>query len=75
MLLVEDEQKLATAIARQIERARCEVTLAYDGETALESVTTEEIHLAILDIDLPGISGMDVLQQLRARSYDIRILL
>lgn len=74
MLLVEDERRLARVIARQIERAGYEVSLAFDGETALEAVTTQEIHLVVLDINLPGISGLDVLQQLRARSYNTPVL-
>ena len=74
MLLVEDERRLAKVIARQIERAGYEVSLAFDGETALECVTTQEIHLVVLDINLPGISGLDVLQQLRARSYNTPVL-
>lgn len=74
VLLVEDERRLARVIARQIERAGYEVSLAFDGETALEAVTTQEIHLVVLDINLPGISGLDVLQQLRARSYNTPVL-
>lgn len=74
VLLVEDEKKLARAIARQLERVGYEISLAFDGETALEIVTTREIHLIILDINLPGISGIDVLQQLRARSYIVPVL-
>jgi two-component system copper resistance phosphate regulon response regulator CusR len=74
VLLVEDEKKLARAIARQLERAGYEVSLAFDGETALESMTTRELNLIILDITLPGISGIDVLQQLRTRSYNTPVL-
>ena len=74
VLLVEDEKKLARAIARQLERAGYDVSLAFDGKTAVESITTREIHLIVLDINLPDISGIDVLQQIRARSYNTPVL-
>jgi two-component system copper resistance phosphate regulon response regulator CusR len=74
VLLVEDEKKLARAIARQLERAGYEVCLAFEGQSALESITTREIQLIVLDINLPDISGIDVLQQLRARSYNTPVL-
>jgi two-component system, OmpR family, copper resistance phosphate regulon response regulator CusR len=74
ILLVEDERKLARAIARQLERAGYEVSLAFDGESALQLMVTREVHLIILDINLPRISGIDVLQQLRERSYNTPVL-
>jgi two-component system, OmpR family, copper resistance phosphate regulon response regulator CusR len=75
IILVEDERKLARAIGRQLERAGYEVDLAFDGESALKSITTREIHLIILDIGLPGISGLEVLQQIRARSFNTPALI
>jgi two-component system, OmpR family, copper resistance phosphate regulon response regulator CusR len=74
VLLVEDEKKLARAIARQLERAGYEVVLAFDGETAIEFVTSRELQLIILDINLPGMTGLDVLQQIRNRSYNTPVL-
>jgi two-component system copper resistance phosphate regulon response regulator CusR len=74
ILLVEDEKKLARAIARQLERAAYGVSLAFDGETALELVTSREVHIIILDINLPRMSGVDVLLELRRRSYNIPVL-
>jgi two-component system, OmpR family, copper resistance phosphate regulon response regulator CusR len=74
ILLVEDEKKLARAIARQLERAGYEVSMVFDGESALQLVTTREVHLIILDINLPRISGVDVLLELRRRSYNLPVL-
>ena len=75
ILLVEDEKKLARAIARQLERAGYDVSLAFDGETALENITTREVHLVILDLNLPRMSGIEVLQQLRDRLISTPVLI
>ena len=75
VLLVEDEKKLARAIARQLERAGYDVSLAFDGETALENITSREVHLVILDLNLPRMSGIDVLQQLRDRLISTPVLI
>ncbi|HEY7066122.1 MAG TPA: response regulator [Chloroflexota bacterium] len=66
VLVVEDHplnRELAEAI---LERAGYDVVLAEDGETALETVAARRPDVILLDIDLPGISGLDVARQLKA---------
>jgi len=75
LLLVEDEKKLARAIERQLIRAGYDVDLAFTGEVATEKLSTNEFHLVILDITLPGKSGIDVLHELRSQSYPTPVLI
>ncbi len=75
VLLVEDEKKLARGIERQLNRAGYEVELAFTGEAADEMLSNKEFHLVILDITLPGKSGIDVLHDLRSHSYPTPVLI
>lgn len=69
LLLVEDEERVADFIQRGLSAEGWTVTVAHDGETALELTAGEAFDVLVLDLMLPGISGQDVCRQLRAR-YD-----
>lgn len=75
LLLVEDESKLATSLARQLGRAGYAADVAPDGETALEKARANEYHLVILDLNLPGASGFEVLRALREESRHVPVLI
>jgi DNA-binding response OmpR family regulator len=75
VLVVEDERKLAGAITRALERTGYQVESAHDGDRALEVATGSDFRLILLDINLPGRSGFDVLRELRARLYDTPVLI
>ena len=76
ILLVDDEQQLLDATSARIARALPEVEiLAFtDGESALSDTADRALGLAILDIDLPGMNGMQVAEALRKRSVELPIL-
>jgi DNA-binding response OmpR family regulator len=65
ILLVEDEIEILDAITEYLEREGYAVTRAVDGEEALRRVENERPDLVLLDVGLPGLSGLDVLQRLR----------
>ena len=58
ILLVEDEKIIAKTETRMLKKHGFEVVIAYDGETAIETVWTEDIDLILMDIDL-GHGRMD----------------
>jgi len=68
ILLVEDDETLQVAIRYNLERAGYEITVAGDGETALETASTLRPDAVILDIMLPGLDGFEVCRRLRAQS-------
>jgi two-component system copper resistance phosphate regulon response regulator CusR len=74
ILIVEDERKLARVIGRQLSRAGYKVDLVYDGQTAIESIMSNEYQLIILDLNLPVKSGIEVLNEIRMQSYQNPIL-
>lgn len=66
VLLVEDEPSIAEAIRFLLSRDGWEVAVTADGDTALARVAEVDPDLVILDLMLPGMSGMEVLMALRA---------
>jgi DNA-binding response OmpR family regulator len=64
ILLLEDEQMLSEAISEYLVALGHLVMTCYDGSEALVCVQGENFDLLILDINVPGIDGLDLLEQL-----------
>ncbi|MEM8997208.1 MAG: response regulator transcription factor [Acidobacteriota bacterium] len=67
ILLVEDEEHLAEGLAFNLRNAGYDVDVAGDGESALDTVQRHAYDLILLDVMLPGITGLEVCEQLRKR--------
>ena len=67
LLLIEDDQKVCQAMVAYLEKHDYEVTAAMTGEAALKKVSSEVFDLVILDLNLPGLDGMEVLKNIRSR--------
>jgi DNA-binding response OmpR family regulator len=74
IVLVEDEKRLAHSLERLLVRAGYEVSLVYDGQSAIDAVSRQEWHLMVLDINLPVKSGIEVLHHIRSSSYNTPVL-
>lgn len=71
VLLAEDDTLTAALIIHRLEREGFEVIHHLDGTSALESAEAEDFGLVILDVQMPGMDGFEVLERLRAmRSLD-----
>ncbi|RCV49475.1 response regulator transcription factor [Marinitenerispora sediminis] len=75
VLVVEDEQVLADAVAVGLRREAMAVDVVYDGDSALERTSVNEYDVIVLDRDLPGTHGDDVARSLVDESYTGRILM
>ena len=62
VLVVEDEEALAIGVRDALEHAGFQVDLCHDGAQALERIREKAPDLVVLDLMLPGMSGLDVLQ-------------
>lgn len=68
ILLVEDDELLGRALQTGLSQAGYTPEWVKDGETAIEALASSTFSSVILDINLPGLSGLDVLKQLRKNS-------
>ena len=75
VLVVEDEVPLAEAVARGLRREGMAVDTAHDGDTGLEKAMVTRYDVLVLDRDLPGRSGDDVLRALTADGSLTRVLM
>lgn len=75
VLLVEDDDELATRIARGLTQASFVVERAANGDDGLEIGLQPQIEIIVLDLGLPGMPGLEVLRQLRARGVTTPVLL
>ncbi|MEK6371511.1 MAG: sigma-54 dependent transcriptional regulator [Acidobacteriota bacterium] len=66
ILIIDDESSIRTALANILHDEGHQTTLAESGEAAIAQFAREEFDLIILDLWLPGIDGMTVLERLRA---------
>ena len=75
ILLVEDEENLHEALKLNLELEGYEVTSAYDGNKALQAVQDEYFDLIILDLMLPEIDGITVMETMRVQRVEVPILI
>ncbi len=75
ILLVEDERKVASFIARALRENAYAVDVAETGEKGLELSSDTPYDLILLDIRLPGISGVEVCRKLRQAGVETPILM
>jgi DNA-binding NtrC family response regulator len=64
ILIVDDDQDILSALKKRLVWMGHEALTAEDGEQALRVVAEEQPDLMLLDIELPGLSGLDILKQL-----------
>lgn len=75
ILIVDDEREIADLVALYLENEGFRVTKCYDGKTALSGIEEREYDLAILDIMLPEISGLELCRKIREKyTYPVIML-
>lgn len=65
VLVVDDEKLIVKGIKFSLEQDDMKVDAAYDGETALEMIKANNYDMILLDIMLPGLTGLEICQQVR----------
>ena len=66
--LVDDDRNILTSVAMALEQEGFQVRTFTDGESALQGMLARPVDLAVLDIKMPRMDGMELLQRLRVRS-------
>ena len=75
ILAVEDDRKMATVLKRGLEEENHTVSIAFDGDAGLELASLYDFDVVILDVMLPGASGLEVARRLRQQGRGVPILL
>jgi len=74
ILIVDDEMAVRESL-RQILKPQYEVFTAADGHEALECVRQNKIDLITLDLKMPGLSGIDVLREVKKLRDDVEVII
>ena len=75
LLIIEDEKKLCDTIAKTLYQAGYEVDTCYEGDEALDYILAENYDLIVLDLNLPGTDGMDILKDIRKKNEETKVLI
>ncbi|MBN2265370.1 MAG: response regulator [Candidatus Aminicenantes bacterium] len=75
ILVVDDEDKVCESIRQVLVREDCEVDVAFSGEEALAKEAEAPYDVMVVDLMMPGLSGLDLLRMLRARNPRARIIM
>ncbi len=70
VLIVDDEPTIAEVVARYLDRAGYQTSVAGNGLEAIEVAATQRPDLVVLDLMLPGLDGLEVMRRLRGQDRD-----
>jgi len=75
VLLVDDEEEFVETLAQRLEVREFEVATALGGAEALERIEEREIDVVVLDLQMPGVDGLEVLRELKRRKPLIEVIM
>ncbi len=75
VLLVDDESEFVSTLAERLYLRGIHAKTANDGEGAIRAVTEERPDLVVLDIKMPGLSGIEVLKEIKKIESQLPIIL
>jgi ActR/RegA family two-component response regulator len=75
ILLVDDEEDFVHTLSTRLETRNFEPDVAYDGEQGLAAIEAERPDVVVLDLDMPGIHGMDVLCEVRKKHHGTEVII
>jgi DNA-binding NtrC family response regulator len=75
LLLVDDEEPFRKTLAKRLKETGYEVAEAASGLDALETLAEGAIDVVVLDIQMPGMSGLETLSEIRARHIGTEVIM
>ena len=75
MLLVDDEDDFRTTLANRLKLRKIDVTDAGSGNEAIELVKQKSFDVAVIDVKMPGIDGIETLKQVKQLQPSIEIVM
>jgi DNA-binding response OmpR family regulator len=74
ILLVDDDEEICDEIGGLLRDSGFKVTVAYEGRAAVKFLDARRFDLLILDLKVPGISGIEILRHVKGKRMPIRVL-
>ena len=75
VLIIDDDESIRAGCGQTLEQAKFRVAMAANGQEALEKAAGESFDVALLDVMMPGLPGMEVLRRLRAESPHLMVII
>ncbi len=75
VLLVDDEREFVQTLSERLRIRDVDAAIAYDGESALHLINEDEPDVMILDLKMPGIDGIEVLQRVKKTNPKIKVII
>jgi two-component system copper resistance phosphate regulon response regulator CusR len=75
ILIVEDEKKIADSLSKGLQEMGYEVMVAYDGKIGEKLFNQASFDLAIIDINLPGINGLELCAKIRQKNKKVAVMM
>ncbi|CCO23732.1 response regulator [Maridesulfovibrio hydrothermalis] len=75
VLLVDDEEGFSSVLSKRLSKRKINVRIATGGEMALQLLSTEQFHVVVLDVKMPGMNGMQVLKVIKQRYPQVEVIL
>jgi DNA-binding NtrC family response regulator len=75
VLLVDDEEDFVTTLAERLELRGIDTQIATNGQIAIETIEVSPPDLVVLDVMMPGLGGIDVLQQIKTKHPQLPVIL
>lgn len=75
LLLVDDEERFRDTLSKRLTETGYEVRAASGGLDALEMLTTDKFDVVILDIQMPGMTGLETLSEIRSRHIGVEVIM
>lgn len=75
VLLVDDEEEFVRTLAERLELRGVTVIVALDGSEAIDALEREDVDVVVLDVRMPGMSGLDVLRHIKGTKPHIPVIL
>jgi len=75
ILIVEDEKKIADSVKKGLEENGYEISVAYDGKMGEKLFEQQAFDLVILDINMPGINGLELCSRIRQKNKAVPVLM
>lgn len=75
ILIVDDEKNIRMTLKHSLKSENYEIDMAVNGEEALEKIKGEKFDIVLLDIKMPGLTGMEVLKKIRENGNKVNIIM